>query len=159
MTSKFHYWNKIGFILTTFLGIYAATCWLVPEPLFGIRQNLSDSLPFSFFISTKIQEIKPKMFVSFDHPESPIPLAKQIIGLPGDRIFIKNHTLYINDVDYGPIQEKTRSGLSIHPIEEGEIPEGYLFVYATHPYSFDSRYREFGLVQISNVKERLWPLF
>lgn len=152
-------WLKIGSIASVFMGIYATAHFLVKEPLIGIRQNVSDSLPYSFFLSTRIGIIKSQMFVSFEHPKSAIPLAKQIIGLPGDFVTIKNKTLYINERCYGLIQERTSAGDPIHPIPEGKIPEGYLFVYASHPKSFDSRYEEFGLVAISALMEALWPLF
>ena len=34
------------------------------------------------------------------------------------------------------------------------VPEGYAFVVGTHPNSFDSRYKEFGLVKISDIQGR-----
>jgi conjugal transfer pilin signal peptidase TrbI len=125
----------------------------------GIRKNVSESLPFSYFLSTKLGEIKREMYVALEHPKSSFLLAKQVIGLPGDEITIRNQILYINDIACGVIQKKNRSNQPIDPIQEGKIPDGYLFVYALHPDSYDSRYADFGLVAISQLKEKLWPLF
>jgi hypothetical protein len=32
------------------------------------------------------------------------------------------------------------------------IPEGQVFLYSPHPKSFDSRYQEVGLVQVSDLE-------
>ena len=159
MKSHKLFWFKFSCISTAFLGIYATAAFFIKEPLFGIHHNLSDSLPFSFFLSTKINAIQPYTYVMLEHPKSAVRLAKQVIGLPGDHVTIKHNIFYINDVEYGIIQARTRSGQPIHPIQEGKIPEGFVFVYASHPYSYDSRYAEFGLVAISDLQEKLWPLF
>lgn len=159
MKSINHFWLKIGLISIGLMGFYLAMDSFMEEPRFGIRCNVSDSLPFSFFLSTKLREVKPKMYVTLEHPKSSLLVAKQVIGLPGDVMEIRNQTLCINGVHYGRIREETRSGRSIDPIEGGVIPEGYVFVYASHPDSYDSRYAEFGLVAISQLKEKLWPLF
>jgi conjugal transfer pilin signal peptidase TrbI len=39
------------------------------------------------------------------------------------------------------------------------IPEGYLFVYGTDPDSYDSRYKEFGLIKEKEVVGIAIPLF
>jgi len=150
------YWVKMGLISLFFSLVYVAATDFCQE---RIRKNISGSLPFSYFIATKIEDIRPHLLVVFDHPLAEIPLAKEIIGVPGDTIAIRNDTLYINEVNYGLIQEKNSSGFPIHPISEGIIPEGHLFVYAPHPQSYDSRYAEFGLIPFSSLKEALWPLF
>lgn len=141
------------------LSFYAAVDFLLQKSPFGIRRNISDSLPFSFFLCTKLTEIQSQMYVALENPKSSCMIAKQVIGLPGDCITIRNRVLYINDVKYGIIRETTRSGSPIDSIQEGVIPEGYVFVYASHLDSYDSRYAEFGLVALSQLKEKLWPLF
>jgi conjugal transfer pilin signal peptidase TrbI len=154
-----YFWLKISLIFIGLLVSYVAIDSFIEEPWFGIRRNVSDSLPFSFFLSTKLRDIEPQMYVALEHPKSSLLIAKQVIGLPGDVMKIRNHTLYINGISYGSIREKTRSGYSIESINEGVIPEGYVFVYAPHPDSYDSRYAEFGLIAVSQLKEKLWPIF
>ena len=148
-------WHKIGLTLLVFVGL----CVAGMLALWYVRQNVSDSLPYSYFIGTKIEAIERDMYVSLDHPLSPILLAKQVVGVPGDRISIFNGVVWINERAFGLIKETTRSGDSIAPIEEGIIPEGFVFVYAPHPLSYDSRYSDFGLIPFSQLREKLCPLF
>lgn len=142
------------FILAVF-----TTSLIFKEPPIGLRRNISDSLPYQFFIHTPLEKPKRGMYVSFTHPQSDKLLAKQIVGLPGDQIDVSCQLILINGKVYGYIREKTRCGQALTPIQVGVIPEGYVFVHATHPYSFDSRYAEFGLVKIADLQERLWPIF
>jgi conjugal transfer pilin signal peptidase TrbI len=128
-------------------------------PLFGVRYTVSPSLPYKLFISRPSTQIHKNQYVTFEHPQSAILVAKQVIGVAGDHIAIHDQHLYVNEQDYGLILETSKSGLKLHPISDGEIPEGYLFAYAPHQESFDSRYQEFGLISTEQVREVLWPLF
>lgn len=123
------------------------------------RLNGSDSLSFYLFKASPIEMIERGMYVSLSHPYSYRDLFKQIVGLSGDQISIRNQRIYIGDKDYGYIHQTSPSGLTLSAIAEGTIPEGFVFVHASHPQSFDSRYAEFGLVGREQLKERLWPLF
>lgn len=123
------------------------------------RINSSESLPFYIFKTSPVKSVEREMYVSLSHPFSHQDLFKQIVGLPGDQITIHNQHVFINGQDYGYVYDSSPSGLSLSPISEGVIPEDFVFVYATHPQSFDSRYAEFGLVAKEQLKERLWPIF
>lgn len=124
------------------------------------RLNGSKSLPFYLFAAAPIESLEREMYVSLYHPLlSSRDIFKQIVGMPGDQISIRNQHLFINNRDYGYIYQIAPSGLKLSAIPERVIPEGYVFVHATHPQSFDSRYAEFGLVAKEQLKERLWPIF
>lgn len=142
-----------------FLGLL--TLWiLVPRVgCFSLHRNVSESLPHSYYLGVKLKEIERDQYVKFSHFACQIPLAKQIVGIPGDRIFVHDGTVFVNDRYIGTIHEYSRSGMALTPIDPGEIPEGYVFVSAIHTDSFDSRYREFGLVSFSQIEERLCPIF
>jgi len=127
--------------------------------VFGIRYTISSSLPYKIFISRPCTQAEKNRYVSLEHPGSDVLLAKQIIGVAGDCISIYQNHFYINDQDYGLIRMQSKSGNQMHPITQQKIPDGYVFVYAPHEESFDSRYEEFGLVKIEQIKETLWPLF
>lgn len=140
--------------------VYAILVFLFDKPPYSLRRNVSDSLSFTLFLSQPLTyPLQRESYVAFDHPKSTLRVAKQLVGLPGDQIKISDRYFSINGKEYGLILQKSRSDQPLHPIAEGIIPQGYVFVYADHPYSFDSRYAEFDLVPVTALKERLWPLF
>lgn len=141
------------------LAFYWTVCQMIQERHICFVKNVSESLPFSYFFGYKIKEPERGMYVTFEHPKVEILLAKRVAGLPDDFIAIRNRQVFINGIPLGYIQTKSPSGISLSPIHEGEIPKGYVYVAGSHPSSFDSRYAEFGLVAISQLKELLWPLF
>lgn len=89
-------------------------------------------------------------------------LVKRVIGVPGDKIDIKNGEVYVNNkiIEESYIKNKTFKGLALidYPIV---VPEGKLFVMGDNrEESRDSR--SFGLVDIKSVEGkavfRIWPL-
>ncbi len=126
-----------------------------------IRWNLSHSLPGRMFIGTT-WTFTPKRgdIVSFYHPLFAAPIAKCVVGIAGDRVEIVNGHVFVNRIDRGRVLDKSpSSGKPLTHIESCIIPEGYVYVWAPHPESFDSRYQDIGLIHISRVKERLWRVF
>ena len=126
-----------------------------------IRWNLSNSLPGRMFIGTT-WTFTPRRgdMVSFDHPKFGAPIAKIVVGVAGDMVTIINGRVLVNGVDRGIVLDKSpNSGKPLTPLEPGIIPEGYVYVWAPHPHSFDSRYSDIGLVHVSQIKERLWRVY
>lgn len=150
---------KITLILAIYLAIYGIGFCLADKLSFGIRINHTASLPYKVFLSAPFNTVKRYAHVSFYHPHTSKSLAKRIIGLPGDQISCCENHVYVNDYDCGHAFNMTSSGSPLIPIETGIIPEGYVFVHAPHPDSFDSRYLQFGLIPISLLEETLWPIF
>lgn len=126
---------------------------------FGIRINVSDSLPYRLFISRKLETVRRDAYVSFFIKEGRYPLVKQIVGIPGDQVENVSGSVFVNGKDRGKVLEKTPSGNIVSPINCKKIPEGHVFVSASHENSFDSRYNEFGLIPIDQIQEELWPVF
>lgn len=124
-----------------------------------MRFNISNSLPYVMFLALPLKTLEREMYISFKPTEERMRFFKQIVGLPGDLITVKNQHVFVNDRDYGYLYAISESGFTLTPIAEGIIPEGFVFVHATHSQSFDSRYAEFGLVDIDKIEEQLWPLF
>lgn len=126
-----------------------------------IRWNLSNSLPGRMFIGTT-WTFTPRRgdMISFDHPIFPAPIAKIVVGVAGDRVEILRQHVVVNGIERGKVLDKSpNSGKRLTPLEPGIIPEGYVYVWAPHPHSFDSRYSDIGLVHVSQIKERLWRVF
>lgn len=126
-----------------------------------IRWNLSNSLPGRMFIGTT-WTFTPRRgdMVSFDHPKFGAPIAKIVVGVAGDRVEILRQHVVVNGIERGEVLDKSpNSGKPLTPLEPGIIPEGYVYVWAPHPHSFDSRYSDIGLVHVSQIKERLWRVY
>lgn len=142
------------------IGLFLSSLILISQFMI-IRWNLSYSLPGRMFIGTR-WDFTPKRgdIVSFDHPMFPAPIAKVVVGVAGDFVDILSGHAIVNGSDRGIILDKSpRSGKPLTPIEPGLIPDDYVYVWAPHPESFDSRYADIGLIHLSRIKERLWRVF
>lgn len=154
--------KKIRFyiFLVGIASVYLLIFWLVEIKSYGLRINQSQSLPQKLFLSKTPDHLYRGMYVSIVHPNSPnIIIAKQVVGLPGDSISVKNSQVYINDIYFGDIKHLSSSGKLYNPISYKIIPPDYMFLSSTHVDSFDSRYEEFGLIPQNAIKEELWPIF
>lgn len=152
--------SKITIIAFFMVGLALGMDWIIQNDYVGLRKNTTESLPFSFFISYQGNASKKGSYVSIQHPKSPsILLAKRIAGVAGDKISISEHYIFINGQNFGRIKDSFSNGETLTPIQEETIPKGYIFAYASHPNSFDSRYEDFGLIDTNNIREVLWPLF
>lgn len=82
-----------------------------------------------------------------------IPMIKQVKGVPGSRLYQDaQNKLWVDDFCVGTIRKTTSTGKPLSPITASVVPEGYVFVYASHDRSFDSRYQEMGLVPIVAIQ-------
>ncbi len=124
--------------------------------------NVSDSLPQRFFVLTTHPSDVPRgVYVVFEHTirDKKTRLLKQVQGVATDVIRVEGKGLRINE-RYIPLSNShSKTGLPLNPILPGIVPKGYLFVQGTHPDSFDSRYEAFGLISVSRVLARAYPLF
>jgi len=144
---------------TLFIMTYLVCSCLLPGTLFGIRINVSKSVPHTIFISEPTTSIHRGQYVAIYHPKSSLLLVKKIIGLPGDSIEVRDNRLIVNNQEHGLVLKQSKSGHTLTPIQQQQVHENHLFAYAPHEESFDSRYQEFGLVRIEHVKEVLCPIF
>jgi len=131
----------------------------------GILYAASDSLPYKFFWLIKKQQSFPQknQLVAIDNHDTNyvhnVKFIKIVGGVAGDLITIVNHQIWINHTLIGKLRTHTNSQQPLTPIVNTIIPPGWIFVYATHPDSFDSRYREFGLVKIDKIIGKVIPLW
>ena len=152
-------------IQIVFLGMFLLFLGILGSSI-GFRINKSKSLPYKLFFSTslRLSSIKKYSYISFHNHLFKYNLAKQVIGIEGDVLQIKDNRVFVSGVDrglisqYSPMLKKKLFPLFLNG-KEMKIPKEYFYVYAPADGSLDSRYSLIGLVHISQIKEKLWPLF
>ena len=123
---------------------------------FGL--TATPSLPYRFFIFYKRNEPSHQIpgidaYVLFYHKAVQTPVIKQVKGLPGASLrYDEKGQLWVDDFYVGKPHATSRTGKKVNCIQPGIIPEGYIFVFAPHDRSFDSRYEDFGLIPIQSVQ-------
>ncbi len=130
----------------------------------GITYQSTPSMPEGYYLTYKVKSIQRENNVIFmpnqktekfiiQHgwlPEG-IPLLKRVIGIPGDKLCIKHHMVYINNKRVAVAKLKDNKGEAL-PIFTycGEIQPDYYFVQGiSSPNSFDSRY--YGLIKREQI--------
>jgi len=86
-------------------------------------------------------------------------LFKRVVGVGGDRVSVKERTVRVNGVVVGTALPLAPRGVRLEPIAEGAIPAGSFYVQGTSLDSFDSRYRQAGLVKQGQIVGAVVPLF
>ncbi|MFA6038139.1 MAG: signal peptidase I [Legionellales bacterium] len=131
---------------------------------FGFGFNNTESLDKKVFFVHKNKIPQHGDFVVFyKNTDGILPdgtqFIKKIAGVSGDLIEHKNGTVSINYRELGEIKTTTQSGKLLHPGYVGIIPDKHYFVYTLHPRSFDSRYKEIGLIHENEIIGTATPLW
>jgi conjugal transfer pilin signal peptidase TrbI len=84
---------------------------------------------------------------------------KRIVGMAGDRVSLEDRRVLVNGTLVGIAKRYTLDGHRLEPIAPGVIPEGFFYVQGTHEMSFDSRYRQSGLVHMSQIVAKVDVIF
>lgn len=160
LTVRFYGLFKLASIKKGLLGfsITMAFFFVLTEQV-NLVKNHTDSMPERYFV--QLLKIAPKKgdITLVYSPWYQGNLVKRIIGVEGDTINIDNlGNVYVNQQLVGKPQTHASDGIVLNPIKECVIPKGYVFLYAPHPKSFDSRYQEVGLVPVNQLQGRLIPL-
>jgi signal peptidase I len=100
------------------------------------------------------EDIKPGMIVLFSHRDYPYFLTKRIIAAEDDLVEVKGEKTLVNG---SPIDEPYAffeiPGAGSGDVNSVLVPENKLFVMGDNrSRSLDSRYSEFGLVDIDQIK-------
>lgn len=112
----------------------------------------TNSIPFS--VCLQIRYLPPQKYDLCALNYNGHKLVKYIIGIEGDKIINLVNAIYVGGFRVGKA-EKTDL---LTPIENCTIPEGYVFVSGRHPKSLDSRYKEFGLIKVSDLEGKIFGL-
>lgn len=87
------------------------------------------------------------------------PFFKIVRGLPGDVVTVAGRRVAINGEEVGAAKERAYDQSPLAPIAPTVIPPGHYYVQGISPDSFDSRYRDSGLVRAEQVVGVVVPLF
>ena len=131
----------------------------------GIWVAMSDSLPYKFYLLIKGRNYLPKkneLVAIKGHNTKYVSntnFIKIVGGVTGDVINVVNNVIFVNSTKIGSVRQNTLDNKPLTPITTQKIPPGFMFVYATHNNSFDSRYLEFGLVNINFIVGKVIPIW
>lgn len=137
----------IGIVLLAAIGLMLG---------YGFRLNLSPSLPNKLYFGIPVSSVVRGQIIAFSMPQSKVTFAKRVAGIGGDLLEIKEDKIFINGRSECDLSWKP-SGLTF--VSSCVIPDGFFFALGSSEDSFDSRYEIFGLVPVSAVKEKLWPIY
>ena len=80
---------------------------------------------------------------------------KIVGGVEGDEVIIKERDFYINSKStnqfIGTAKTQSLKGLPLTIADVGIIPPNHFFAYTTHQDSYDSRYKEIGLINAKDI--------
>lgn len=125
----------------------------------NLIKNHTDSMPERYFLQILKAAPQKGDITMVYSPWYQGNLIKKIIGGEGDKVHIDSRgNVYVNQQLVGKPHLHANDGRVLTPIKECVIPKGYVFLYAPHPKSFDSRYEQVGLVPVSQLQGRLIPL-
>ena len=145
--------------------------------LFGIRFNVSESLPGLIYIvtsdkSSPVVEFCPVgSFAELSKergyrrrgicPDGASPMLKPIVAHAGDRVEVSAHGITVNGTLLHNTAPRTTDsrGRPLTPCRFGRytVPSGFVWVASQYnPLSFDSRY--FGPILVSQIRSHLRPL-
>ena len=106
----------------------------------------SESVPYSCCL--QLYNVEPEIgdlcVLDFHSPDSDkvTTLVKYVAGKAGDQIHVRDRKVFVNGRFVGEAKAN-----NLTPIDDMTIPNGFVFVMGTHENSFDSRYKEFGLIK------------
>lgn len=125
-----------------------------------VIHNKSESLPSHWFVISKGQIPQKDQIFAFKAKDNPAYKAGEIFikivgGAGGDEVKIKERNFYITnqfgDQFIGTAKTESLKGLSLEMLDAGIIPEHFFFAYTTHKDSYDSRYKEIGLINEKDI--------
>ena len=144
MANKF---IKLCFVLPM-LGVYAFSSYCI-----GI--NMTDSLPDKIYLISKGNLPKAAgEYISFNAPNNKIheqAFLKLVGGIEGDIVKEESRKFYINGEFIGYAKEHSKTGEKTELGFTGVIPKGCYFVYSDHKDSYDSKYKNIGLICAADV--------
>lgn len=112
----------------------------------------TNSIPYS--VCLQMRHMSPKKYDLCAFRYKGHKFIKYIVAIEGDKVINLADAIYVDGLRIGKAERTNQ----LTPIDDCEIPEGYVFISGRHPQSLDSRYKEFGFVKISDLKGKVFGL-
>jgi conjugal transfer pilin signal peptidase TrbI len=131
---------------------------------FRLVINQTDSLPQKVWILVLNKMPKKGDYVAFKPPlgtriPENIILHKQVLGVEGDRVTLKNRDFYINGRKVATAKTHSLKGEPLALGPTGTLQKGQYYVSTPHKDSFDSRYEKMGWIDAALIIGVLYPLW
>jgi conjugative transfer signal peptidase TraF len=151
---------------------------LVGGWVFGIRLNVTPSLPLGFYITSHLPNANlvefcprgPAAFISLSRqyrtagacPDGGAPLLKPVVAFPGDQVQVSADGIRVNGQllpnSAARFRDHLQRPLDPWPYGTYRVEPGTVWVISSfNSYSFDSRY--YGAVPESSIRHHLRPLW
>lgn len=138
-------------------------CYFLFAQNYKIAINNDVSLPGTFFLIHYGERPQINDLVAFKQNAKYVPashkLVKILSGKAGDSIVVKDRDVYLNGTYVGHAKNTTRKGFPLTPVADSVVPPGKFYVVGTHKDSYDSRYSEFGFLDVSAIEGKVYALF
>lgn len=146
-------------VIVLFVAIYIISLQQVVGPSMEPYLNDGDVLLLNKF-NYHLFNVKRNDVIAFKYEDTKY-LVKRVIGLPGENIYYKDNTLYINDEVYDEVDKFSIEDFNLADLGYSVIPDDmYLVLGDNRGNSMDSR--NFGLIKkddiIGKAFVRIWPL-
>ncbi len=138
---------------TFFSGVTNAGISMEPVLSPGSRVWINRASNISGFSANDIVAFKPK--VGLNNQVN----IKRIVAVPGDRVYISNGKLYVNNEKESPLYPEENNQITDPGLAKNEIILGeheYFLLGDNRNNSEDSRYESIGLVKKSDILGKVW---
>jgi len=129
---------------------------------YTIGINMTDSLPNKLYLIAKGKLPTSRgEYIAFNAPNNKIheqSFVKLVGGIEGDIVEEESRKFYINGMLIGFAKEYNKKGEKTELGFTGVIPKGCYFVYSNHKDSYDSKYKNIGLVCGADVIGSAFPI-
>ena len=133
-------------------------------PEYSLAINVTRSIKGFIFIINKNEMPNINNIAAFRAPknslENRFTFIKIIKGVSGDIVTVENNKdFFINGIYVGSAKKNSNNQKKLIPSSAGIIPKNYYFMSGTNVFSFDSRYKQIGLINEKNIIGRAYRVF
>ncbi|MDI6879357.1 MAG: signal peptidase I [Desulfitobacteriaceae bacterium] len=151
----------IAFALSWVMRTYVVEARVIPTGSMLPTIQLQDRIIVDKFFFKRFDQVRPGDIIVFRPPataHATEDFIKRVVGLPGDKVEIRNHQTYVNGKALNEPYVSEKSKNDYGPVV---VPQGELFVMGDNRNNSDDS-RIWGFLPIENVTGRAlfryWPL-